>query len=107
MVRRRVVALVERLLGSGVVVLWLLRGLFGGGFLSGGGRFRLELHKVVGWRGGPGDVAEGGLELALVLVVDEGRGGLFQEVETRLVLGWWGRGRGSVGLLGVEAGSAG
>lgn len=69
MVGRGVVALVEGLLGSVVVVLWLLGGLFGGGFFTGWRRFRLELHKVVrGWR--TGNVAERGLELALVLIVD-------------------------------------
>lgn len=81
MVRGGIVALVEGFLGSVVVVLWLLRGLFGGGFFTGCGRFRLELHKVVrGWRAG--NVAERGLELALVLIVDQGGGGFLQKVET-------------------------
>lgn len=104
MVRGGIVALVEGFLGSVIVVLWLLRGLFGGGFFTGRGRFRLELHKVVrGWRAG--NVAERGLELALVLIVNQGGGGFLQKVETGLVLGW-GRGWNTVGLLAVVAGGA-
>lgn len=69
MVRGRVVSLVEGLLGSVVVILWLLRRLFGGRFLTGWSRFRLELHKII-WSWRPRYVAQGSLELALVLVVD-------------------------------------
>lgn len=105
MVRRGVVALVEGLLGSVVVVLWLLGGLFGGGFFTGWGGFGLELHEVVrGWRAG--NVAERGLELALVLIVDQCGGGFLQKVETGLVLGW-GRGWNAVGLLAVVGGGTG
>lgn len=84
-----------------VVVFGLFGRLFGGGFLAGSGRFRLKLHEVVGGRRRAGNIAEGGLELALVLVVDEGRGGFLQEVETGFVLGGrWGR-RNMGGLLAV------
>lgn len=63
----------------------------------------MKLHEVVGGRRRAGNVAEGGLEFARILVVDEGRGGFLQKIETGFVLGrWWGRR--NMGLLTVECG---